>query len=306
VIFQPRRLGHVNLLVSELDRSMQFYQRVCGLEEVFREPAVRTGFLSNGNTHHDVALVELSGAGPLAKLGEGRARKGWASAPGLFHLGFEMENEAELVASYRAAQQIGVDLLMTLDHKISRSVYLFDPEGNLLEFYADSARDWRSVFAANTGKLISDPWNPGEPAPTHEPRYPVAPEIRRVPGAVFQPRCIASAMLAMRNLESALPFYQEVVGLRLCAKGACGGEIELTTRCAGTRLTLVSEDRGNGSALRRVGFEMDGASDLDAAAVRVARTRIEAELRFRDPQNRAIAVRDPDGICIEFSTRRVQ
>lgn len=306
VMFQPRRLGHVNLLVSDLDCSMQFYERICGIEEVFREPPVRTGFLSNGNTHHDVALVELSQAAPLAKLGEGRARKGWASEPGLFHLGFEMENEAELVAAYRAARASGVDVLMTLDHKISRSVYLFDPEGNLLEFYADSAHDWRGVFAANAGRLISDPWSPGEPAPSHERRYPVDPEIRRVPGAVFQPRCIASALLAVRDLGSALRFYQEVVGLRRLATSARPGEIELTARCPGTRLTLVTADQDIGSPLRQVGFEIDGAPDLDAARARLARTRIGATLRVHDPENGTIAITDPDGICIEFSTRRAQ
>ena len=57
VRFHPRRLGHANLFVSDLDRSMRFYSAVCGLEEVRREPAIRIGFLSNGNTHHDVGLV---------------------------------------------------------------------------------------------------------------------------------------------------------------------------------------------------------------------------------------------------------
>ncbi|PYN49060.1 MAG: hypothetical protein DMD95_02100 [Candidatus Rokuibacteriota bacterium] len=50
VRFHPRRLGHANLFVSDLDRSMRFYNAVCGLEEVRREPAIRIGFLSNGNT----------------------------------------------------------------------------------------------------------------------------------------------------------------------------------------------------------------------------------------------------------------
>ena len=62
--FRPRRLGHVNLTVSDLERSMAFYTRVLGIEEVRREPDIKAGFLSNGNTHHDVALVEV---GVLAK-----------------------------------------------------------------------------------------------------------------------------------------------------------------------------------------------------------------------------------------------
>ncbi len=38
VRFAPRRLGHANLFVGELERSMRFYAEVCGLEEVRREP----------------------------------------------------------------------------------------------------------------------------------------------------------------------------------------------------------------------------------------------------------------------------
>ena len=59
VCFRPRRLGHANLYVSELERSMAFYNQVVGLEEVVREPAIHAGFLSNGNTHHDIGMVEI-------------------------------------------------------------------------------------------------------------------------------------------------------------------------------------------------------------------------------------------------------
>ena len=72
VRFRPRRLGHANLFVSDLDRSMRFYNAVCGLEEVRREPAIRIGFLSNGNTHHDVGLVQSSTARRVGRGGFGR------------------------------------------------------------------------------------------------------------------------------------------------------------------------------------------------------------------------------------------
>ena len=63
--FAPRRLGHVNLVVSDVDRSMEFYKSVVGIEEAYVQPKVRAGFLSNGNTHHDIGMVEASG--PLAE-----------------------------------------------------------------------------------------------------------------------------------------------------------------------------------------------------------------------------------------------
>ena len=54
------QVGHVVLRVTDLDRALAFYSGVLGLPEVARrrygnEPWV---FLSTGNTHHDIALVE--------------------------------------------------------------------------------------------------------------------------------------------------------------------------------------------------------------------------------------------------------
>jgi len=36
VRFAPRRLGHANIFVGELERSMRFFNQVCGIEEVRR------------------------------------------------------------------------------------------------------------------------------------------------------------------------------------------------------------------------------------------------------------------------------
>ena len=57
------------MFVGELERSMEFYTKVCGLSEVFREPPIKAGFLSNGSSHHDVALIEISAR--ARKAGDG-------------------------------------------------------------------------------------------------------------------------------------------------------------------------------------------------------------------------------------------
>src|SRR5579872_2743805 len=46
VAIGPRRIGHVNLYVSQLERSIDFYQKTCGLELVRLEPGIRGGFHS--------------------------------------------------------------------------------------------------------------------------------------------------------------------------------------------------------------------------------------------------------------------
>ena len=58
--FRPRRLGHVNLWVSDLERSIRFYEDVCGIELVRRERDILIAFHSNGNSHHDIGIIEIS------------------------------------------------------------------------------------------------------------------------------------------------------------------------------------------------------------------------------------------------------
>lgn len=64
--FSVSKVGHIVLRVSDFDRALEFYSGVLGLREVARRdfgegPMV---FLSSGNSHHDIALVE-SGAADL-------------------------------------------------------------------------------------------------------------------------------------------------------------------------------------------------------------------------------------------------
>jgi catechol 2,3-dioxygenase len=116
--FRPRRLGHVNLVVGDVDRSMDFYMQIIGLEESYRRPLVKAGFLSNGNTHHDIGLVESGGP-----LGQGRRA-------GLNHTAFELETEVDLVGDYDRAISAGVEFDRTSDHDIAHSVYGRDADGN--------------------------------------------------------------------------------------------------------------------------------------------------------------------------------
>ena len=46
VMFRPRRLGHANLVRWEnWNARLEFYTKVCGLSEVFREPPIKAGYI---------------------------------------------------------------------------------------------------------------------------------------------------------------------------------------------------------------------------------------------------------------------
>lgn len=58
-----------------MEDSVDFYLNVCGLTLVFREPGIQTVLLSNGDSHHDIALMGVSAE---ARIGAGRAGPGAA------------------------------------------------------------------------------------------------------------------------------------------------------------------------------------------------------------------------------------
>ena len=135
VDFNPQRLGHVNLYVGDLDASTEFYTNIAGIELVRREPTIDAIFLSNGNTHHDVALMQCRG-GAVRKGRDDyvQASSFRGEVPGLNHLAWEMHSEAVLIEKLKAGTANGLEIKFSADHLISHSAYIEDPEGNYHEF----------------------------------------------------------------------------------------------------------------------------------------------------------------------------
>ena len=130
------KVGHVVLRVRDLDAALAFYSGVLGLEEVARRDFGEgpMAFLSTGNSHHDVALVEV-GAGPAAR-----------GPQGLHHVALKVGDSLEdLAEAKRYLAERGVLIHMILDHKVSQGLYVSDPDGNLLELYVDADPSiWRA------------------------------------------------------------------------------------------------------------------------------------------------------------------
>jgi catechol 2,3-dioxygenase len=124
----------VVLRVSDLDRALSFYAGVLGFREVARRdfgegPMV---FLSSGNSHHDLALVEVDSK----PLNPGSS---------LHHLAIKVgDSLTELAQAKDSLDAQGVRIHMSLDHRVSQGLYVSDPDGNLIELYVDSDEEiWR-------------------------------------------------------------------------------------------------------------------------------------------------------------------
>ncbi len=88
-------------------------------------------FLSTGNSHHDIALVEAGATG--------------VPGAGLHHFALKVgDSLQELAEVKRTLLAEGVAVHMVLDHRVSQGVYITDPDGNLIELYVDAGEAlWR-------------------------------------------------------------------------------------------------------------------------------------------------------------------
>jgi catechol 2,3-dioxygenase len=306
VRFAPRRLGHANIFVGDLERSMGFFNRVCGIEEVRREPGIGAGFLSNGNTHHDIGAMQCGGGVRVGVGGHVQIPQGRGHRPGLNHLGWEMDNESVLAAAWRRAVAAKLDIHRTADHQLAHSVYVFDPDGNLHEFYADVVDDWRTVFNPDREDLITGQWEPAAGQPSKASRWPQNPKIRVVPDAVFRPKRMARAILVAQDLPRLRSFFTDVAGLEPVPGTQADDHVLL--RGAATRdawdLALFAPREGLQPGLHHAVFEVGDEAELLAAERRARAAGVEIELITDRAHKRSVFVRDPDGMRFEFRCAR--
>jgi catechol 2,3-dioxygenase len=301
---RPRRLAHGNIFVSDLETSMRFYKEVCGIQEVFREPGIMAGFLSNGNSHHDIGLMQAANQPRVGRDGHVQIPTGRGHSAGLNHLGFEMENERELVSAHERAKARGFSFHRTTDHGISHSLYVFDPEGTLLEFYADAIEDWRSFFADKENELISGPWSPDPAKASPHPLYTTKFDPAIVSGAPLKPRRVSRATLIVQDLPKEIAFYSDVAGLDCVAGGAHDGYAVFAGAIGEHTLALFAAVNGAQAGLHHLGFELSSDKDLAAGAEALRGAGIPLVLEIDAPNKRSLVIADPDGLKLEFYVPR--
>ena len=101
---KPSHIEHIGIAVKNLDESVEFYEKVLGLQcyniEEVKDQKVRTAFFQVGDTKIEL-LESTDPEGPISKYIE---KKG----EGMHHIAFAVENIEEKL---RAAEQNGVRLI---------------------------------------------------------------------------------------------------------------------------------------------------------------------------------------------------
>ena len=131
------RLGPVVLEVTDLARSVAFYERVLGLRVLARD---------EGPAGPRVSLGALMTTEPLVVLRTGRAaRPAGRGRLGLFHFAILLPDRASLGRFVRHLAELGVPAGAG-DHFVSEAFYLSDPDGLGIEVYADRPREaWQRI-----------------------------------------------------------------------------------------------------------------------------------------------------------------
>lgn len=180
------RLGPVHLTVTDLDRSIAFYQDAIGLRL--------------GHRDDRVATMGAGGEDLIVFVEEPAARRDGRHA-GLYHFALLHPSRDELARAALRLASTGTPIEGASDHRISEAIYLPDPDGNGIELAADRPReewpDLATMFAPqplDLGALIDG--LAGE-APT---RHADA-------GLV-----VGHLHLHVSDVDAAIAFYRDAVG----------------------------------------------------------------------------------------------
>jgi catechol 2,3-dioxygenase len=127
-IADETRMGAVHLTVSDLSRSLEYYERVVGLQVHDQDGA--TARLGSGGEDL-LVLYEQPGAEPAPRN------------TGLFHFALLLPARADLARWLVHAAQNQVPLEGLSDHLVSEAIYLRDPDWHGIEIYRDRPRaEW--------------------------------------------------------------------------------------------------------------------------------------------------------------------
>ena len=124
-----RKLGHVVLRVSDVERSTRFWTDILGFTISDRNEQGMV-FLRNASDHHTIALAPAKAMTPLPDKARGEL--------GFDHMALEVENVSELVRIREFLRARGVPIVFEgrRGPGSNPGVEFLDPDGYMIELYA--------------------------------------------------------------------------------------------------------------------------------------------------------------------------
>ena len=184
------RLGAVHLTVSDLDRSVAFYEEAVGLRLHRSEDSVA----AMGTGEEDLLVL----------YEEPSARRAGRHA-GLYHYALLFPSREELAHAALRLVATQTPIQGASDHGTHEAIYLPDPDGNGIELAADRPRElWPRPLEYTGGPHPLDLDGLLAAVAGEEPRSKAGPGL-----------VIGHIHLHVGNLERGLGFYRDVLGFEL-------------------------------------------------------------------------------------------
>jgi catechol 2,3-dioxygenase len=279
------RISSVQLDVSDLSRSVDFYERTLGLPLIFRDE--HHAWLGPDPLHPALVLGDIAAATLLPP-----------GATGLYHVAWLHPTRAALAETVRRVAGARWPFEGASDHGVSEALYLSDPDGLGIEIYVDRPREqWERPPGGHGVKMVTLPLDLDDllAQSTDDPTPAMAPQTG-----------IGHVHLKVSDVPRTAAFYRDALGLEEQAQlpsaaflAAGGYHHHVGANSWQSRGASPAPDSAPG--LRRVEFALSDVDALDA----LERTLADA----LDPQSSSsaerdsaeeISVRDPDGQLLSF------
>jgi catechol 2,3-dioxygenase len=289
------RIGYVSLNVSNIDRSLDFYEKVLGFKKVDRPSSERALLSVDGHPSYLVELLQAKeAAGYKASTSETRRA-------GLYHFAIllpERKYLADMLQNLSERRgEIRFDGLA--DHLVSESIYIRDPDNIGIEIYCDRpSLQWEwdgSRVRMATDRLDTEDLLRESKASGWE--------------AMPAKTVIGHVHLHVRNLAKAMKFYREILGLNFTATfpGAyffAAGKYHhhiATNIWLGTNIQLASSQH---VGLNHFGIELPNKEQYEKTTQQLRQYKIETpQYGQSNGSSKSVFLRDVDGITIRIYTR---
>jgi catechol 2,3-dioxygenase len=269
------RFGAIALAVTDLERSVDYYQRRLGMELLERDDS--RAILGTGGRR----LLELEERPGAARDPE---------AADLFHFALRVPSRPALARQLAHLMAADTRLTGASDHTVSEALYLRDPDGHGIEFYRDRPREvWyqggrvrMGTTALDLDGLLADASAGGQGENGLDPDT-----------------VIGHVHLETIDLQRAKAFYVDRLGLDVTAErpGATfmskgGYHHHVAVNTWGGRTRPARDDR------ERIGMLWFEIELPDRRAVAALAEAFGAAVR----SDRMLVVTDPNGLAIRFVT----
>jgi catechol 2,3-dioxygenase len=184
------RLGAVHLTVSDLDRSVAFYEEAIGLRVHRREGSVAAMGVGDDD------LLVLYGVPGASRAGR---------HAGLYHYALLFDSREELARAALGLAATRTRIQGASDHGTHEAIYLPDPDGNGIELAADRPREqWPRPLEYTGGPHPLDLDGLLSAIGDEEPRGEAGPGL-----------VVGHVHLHVGDLDRGLRFYRDVLGFEL-------------------------------------------------------------------------------------------